>query len=545
MSRFAWLLVFSLVCDLTFAGKPGQIYALPQCPGDAERIQTVRSAKHLFPSGAQSVESGELLAVVASALVRQGLSSLGERLKATAAERTVDVLHTGDYKLYTISPAKGGNDVDFGTLRIVPATGCLVVMSRSTAKAPKKVSDARTKLVRGYQKILDGESISSENCCESGAAELATWIRRTYGEAELPGLIAVIDVVPSPTRDSLRLEPRFLATDHSIREKRRDTKKRDFTLSFSLSSPAAAAPIEVLLKFETIKVGSPYSRFERTRTGQPLVVSQWTNFLPVTSDERKQYWTAAEASLATIRSARTTFRRLDAEIDVDSNAPRNVAAIRRVGANNCSFGSAHTTVDSILEQAENQLNTIALRTKEHEAIEVPGGSSPDDEKARAKHVAESERLARYSGYWSACRDFYKSFESLSGIMRLNSEDACQKGKAEAFGVHDIRVDIKEFRRRRVAAFLGGVLSDEELQKALAERAAAAVTDDEPSQAELDSEYEKALAEAELAIATYADEPTGAARVAMDTAKRAANRLASGQGRILPYPEVGLWSFERG
>ena len=536
MVRSALIAVLAclVACEATAEQEVGHVFALSKCPGDVDRFAKVESAKHLYPAGAESVEAGALVAPLIAAIVKQSLSTVGERLKESAQEKTVDQIHSGDYKLYTLATSDSGENVDLSEAAIVPAYSCLIVLSRSTRETREKdLQGNRNKLASGYRAISDrNKPLAESECCTSKPAELATWIKDNYSDTDLPGLIAVIDVVPSETLDSLRLEPRYVAIDHSIREKSRDSKKRDFTVSIKISSPAAKTPISGLLKFEKLTVENPYSRW----TSKPVRATQWTAFLPVTADEKKKYWTSAENSVQTIRSARTMFRRLNARIDSDPTAPAGVAEVDN-GDMNCRQKDG-VDADSLLQRADVQLRTIGIKQSEHDFTKPPTGASASDEAERTKHVTETERLALYAGYWSACRDYYNAFNALTKQLHVGSG-----GHANPFGVHDINVDIKEFRRRPLAEFLAGVLADSDLQKAVAERASSRFVDEEEkSQKELDTAYESAFTAAELAIAAYHDKPTEATRVAMDAAKRAANRLASEQNRILPYPEVGLWSF---
>ena len=519
----------------------GEIRLLPVCPGD-DQPPKITDAQHLDSLFGEP-EAADILLTFIGVLIKQGLSIAGQRLNEAAQEQTVDMLHSGDFRLYQTKADIKGTTVALSSAVIVPANRCLLVISKSTTskKANEEVNEERIDLVKGYKRLKEyhrpheyGSKLRLTESYTDGASELEKSLR----DRPVPGLLAVIDIVPSATMDSFRLEPRFVATDHSIREEKRDNKNRDFTLSIKMTAPGAKSPREMLLKFEKLSREQPF-----VRSGQVTSASPWQPLLPLTEAESAKYRASVESHARTMSSAIKVYAGIEELVyGKQEEVPKGIDRDKSIGSeHSCKYIRNSNDVNMLFDKSETSLMKLELLQKVHDM------NDPKDRVAAEAHVREDQKLRQYKSYWSACRDYYAAWKELKERFVVNADgtDSVNADGTEiGFGVLDVHVEIKEYRKRPVSEFLGALLSDSDLQKAYADAVTTAVAGEKaPGQVELDTAYETALVSASKAIAAYEADPTNANWVAMEAAKRAANRIASEQSRPLPYPDSGLWIFQ--
>ncbi len=541
---------------------PGKIEWLETCPGDATaatyNLANVPELDPLTEAGA--VELSPVLTTVlsslGSAIISNGLNLAGEKLKEAAEEKVVDTLHFGDSKLY--AGRTNANDEDpqalFANAKLVFKSRCLVVMSKSTIDAKDKAnktlllqqmsesylalnkfvgeSDLHSTLNDGDESVVNENETEAQNKTKkwkSGKAALTKFIDNSFTGNSVPGLVAVIDIVPSPTLDSFRFESRYVAVDHSIRERKRDSKKRDFTLSISLSSPGTANAITTLLKYQGVKRGSP---FERYSAASSAVNSRWKVYPTLTETEQKaaEVFTSSSKKLS---ASADSYVKLAVKGELQS-PPNGIQLITPVSANYnyCRINTDQPTTP--LQRAQIQLKKINTKQQWH-VLNAPSDDATDD--VKDTYFEQTLALQLYEGYWRACADYYIS----RGRLEMYMDDS--KQFAYSVGVFDTNIDIKEFRDRELIKFLGGVLGSDSLRSELGALAAKEITGEEgASLDELNTEFEAAIVEVEVALGAHLDTPTALTLATLNAKKRAANRIAVEQGRPLPYPEAGVWSF---
>ena len=134
----------------------GEIRLLPVCPGDAERPE-ISSTKHLDLINGAAEALGALLLPLVGVLVKEGLSIAGQRFSEAALEQTVDMLHSGEFRLYQTQASIAGGTVDLSTAAIVPANRCLLLISKGTVSknTNEEVVRERKGLVKRYKMLKE------------------------------------------------------------------------------------------------------------------------------------------------------------------------------------------------------------------------------------------------------------------------------------------------------------------------------------------------------------------------------------------------------
>ncbi len=550
-------------CQMTQAStSSGKIEWLETCPGDATAVPyDLDNVLELDPPDkAGAVELSSVLITVlsslGSAIVSNGLNLAGETLKETAEEKVVDTLHYGDSKLYAGRTHANDNDPQglFANAKLVFNSRCLVVMSKSTKNTKNEAnkalllqqmsesylalnkfvgeSDMHSTLNRGDESVVDEKDTEEQAKTKKwkpGNDALAEFLDKRFAGNSVPGLVAVIDIVPSSTLDSFRFESRYVAVDHSIRERRRDSKKRDFTLNINLSSPGTASSISTLLKYSGIKRGSPFQRYSE---GSSVVNSSWKVYPKLTKTEQKKADVFTGSSKKLSASA-DSYSKLATQSALQS-PPHGIQLITPDSANfnYCRLNDDQLT--KLLQRARNQLEKIHREQQRH-VLKAPPEDATDV--VKDAYFKQTKALELYEGYWRSCADYYTS----RGRLEKYTDDSNQF--AFSVGVFDTNIDIKEFRDRELIKFLGGVLSSESLRSELGALAAKEIKGEEsPSSDELNTEFEAAIVEVEVALGAHLDIPTALTLATLNAKKRAANRIAVKQGRPLPYPEAGVWGF---
>ena len=503
MSKFIALMFAALSATAAVAADfpQGSIMLLPTCPGD----QVKQAADQPQESAATAV-----LTPLVTGAIGRGLKALGAKLQELAAEQQIDALSTGDHFFVTA-------DKDPSVLGL--KSFCVVAATKSVMSTPRTLAD----LVSGYSaaEYLDTNGARRiTSWLNSGATALADRLEQVgYANGSKPGVVVVFDVDVSVQRSHVRLVPRFVVMDHSVREKRADSKPRDITfeVAFTAASAEEAFGREVF-KFDGLTPNAARRRLTldiaNPSDGGPsalLLPGQWFG-LPSLGEASQSRLTKLEAAIVKINSetqtavlARAAAVKLGATMEAD--CPTMDASLE-------SWASVNAAL--VAEQAKPQSaqNAVVVATSTHQIT-----------------------------FYSAC-------------IRMrdaeNVRDALVLKDLEAFVAFDLAMNVKEFRERPAAKFFGDLLSDDTVRGGVTTALVNAVDPgtreaaDEKREAEIVAarvKLEQALLEAEKAALEYAaaDAATKEAkRLDLEFKRRAVNRAADELNLPRPYPADGVW-----
>jgi hypothetical protein len=476
----ALVLVFAAAAAAGADPVTGRLLLLQQCPGEGTGAPGQIGPRSAFLSA--------LLTPLLTGLVGQGIETVGEKLTQEAQEASVDVVHRGD-SFYRFR----ATEQDFGL-----AFGCLVVASRSARSSSAGLDG----LARGY--------------LPSPGALQAVLESAGYGPGRVPGILGVFDLKLSPERSALRLVPRFVAMDHSVRESKVDGKARTLTFEFLLETPAASRPFaSVLVKIDGLLIGTP---FVGPDGEHPQVSSPWFPPAPLDSGSAQRRSALADA--------------------------RGEMATRREAARLALAAASHLGDEDVAPYADQdppcppKQAAFELWARKHAALV--------EETAPAKSHQDARKVAALT----AAETLFESCTRFRTLETWRSEDGLKDG--DPAGPFDVTVTLKEFRKRPFAQFFGGVLSEGATQKGLTAAVLSGIDPATRARAEEEKErallglredLESAVVAAEAARLAYdrAHEEDKAQRyLEMEAKKRTANRRARALGVPPPYPESGYW-----
>jgi len=495
----------------------GFVELLPACPGDVFKKRTDVSV--------QAQES--LLASILSPLIGQtvsvGLDRLGSRLKEASEEKKVATLQTGTY-LYKLQG-------DGSTLN----PRCLIVVSRSVEEDKKQGLAAMSRDYLYATTTITEDTgdraivYHKDFQCRAGSEGCQTIVdylkAAGFSDRVKPGVLGVFELELSNERTEFRLVPRFVVTDHSLRDERRDSKRRDLTFEIALHLPGTEEPAaELLFKFERLRHSQAFViETDDAMRPDPVMTSRWIP-LPEPSSrvsaklaKRAELNARVKASVETAVLAAATIR------NHTSNNPPEFQSMQFPCKSNVDTYFA-SYVDAKAELA-------ALQTRATKSNPL------------SKEIAAATSRA---AYYSACNDRSTARAAMQAELDKGFEDGYLSRAA------NISVDIKEFRKRPVIEFLADVLADDDTRSSVAE----AITNSiDPAAIEKAAQeaaaeqvanlekYEEARIADENAMLNYvaaADDQKATLFITMDSAKRSANRKARTAGVSIPYPESGFW-----
>ena len=147
--------------------KPGQILLLDKCPGDVQPAITATGDEALLQA---------LLTPLLTGIVNSGLKLAGEKLKESAAEAQVDVLHVGShFYQWRASPS------DPNMKRWDTKYWCIVIASKRTKKTRTTLAELVTAYVTSHVDIRrDAKETSS----------IKGFTRQPVEEADEAGVVA-------------------------------------------------------------------------------------------------------------------------------------------------------------------------------------------------------------------------------------------------------------------------------------------------------------------------------------------------------------------
>lgn len=487
--------------------QPGGILILDKCPGDV--------AGDVKATGNESL-LGTLLTPLLTGIFNSGLKLAGEKLKEQAVEAQIDVLHKGAH-FYTWRESTATDKPQYWDV-----TGwCLVVASKQTKATKQTVAQ----LVKGYKAYTisvtgDGDrslsnSLDGESDLESKLKEL-NFIARTT-----PGLLAVLDVQLSSQKSEFRLVPRFVVMDHSIREKKTDTRQRDMTFEFAYTLPGAAEAVaKGLLKMEGLVI----SELREQDPMQPVITSHWMPLPALNETERTKM-----TNIAALRSRQKTHER---------SATFAAAAAVALGANDWVDPDTNKKWEPV--EPDKSCPTLIQ-------------AKPGWLKAHALLKSESTKPKPSSAVVSRWTNLVTYFESCSKSKSAAKEITDKKTAVAALArSFDLTIAMKEFRNRPVSKFFGEILSDDSTRKDLTSGIIGAIdpaTRDAKAKADAEARaillkaYEDAILKAEGSLLAYesarpAEKATKLLQMYYD--QRSANRAAEALALALPYPGAGTW-----
>lgn len=478
----------------------GQLILLERCPGDT--VEQV-AADELAPIFAA------ILTPVLTGIVTQGMQAWGNKLSEQAKEANVDVVHRGAH-FYKYSSEKR-------ELRI--AFGCVIAAAKGV-REKKGALDAATNAYQAL-KVSKVEGGPSSHSWSASGSELAAELRSVGFSSELPpSILGVFDIELSDQATEFRLVPRYIAMDHSLRDKRRDSSDRTITFDFLLEHPHAEKPFgNPLVKLDGLVAGQPFSR---TSLVESLLASEWVALPPLnetTSQRLGALKVAVDGKMAALATVEDLVWSLSEQERVDS------------GISAYTAGNRVDCPNQVVARRQWRVNRLQLQAEEAK----PAG-------------AQDERVLKLRG---AASEFFKACYEFRSHLSAESDSKIGRRGVKA-GAFDITVTFREFRERPFAKFFGKVLATDAVSSGISSAVVGAVdpgTRDAASKAEetartaLYEAYEAAVVAAELAIAAYdaavaAEKPAKA--IEMESRKRAANRKAEELRIVPPYPDSGLW-----
>ena len=467
-----FFLVLACLGSQTNAQTPGRIHLLDRCPGDSPP-----------PAGDESASA--LLGVVAplvAAAVGQAVKGLGDKLKESASEANVDLVHTGDYLL------------TWRNEELYLRHKCWVVLSRGE-KSTKTTIDSAAAL---YKKKISETEFSDGS--DDLKKDLSAW---GYTSGRLPGILAILDLEVSDQKTDARLVPRFVFLDHSIREKKQDKNKRTITLEFDLTVPDKNESVgKPSIKFESLLIGRPLVQ-ETT----PTITSDWFPIPPIGAKSQ-------------------------AQIESHKMAAAHLVAAELSGHIAESLGEPE------MEHLRHPIPCPARDRAKRRWLDSNEALASENAKSKknAKLVA---RFTNAITHFDSCQKYIvEKSKAIGEKARLRSFDVTLTIKefrkrpfAEFVGSVLSNQKVQE----------GFATSAVALVDPVARRAAR--EEERSKKEEKLSAYETALVTAEKSITAYeaAEEADKALKfIQMEADKRAANRRALALGADLPYRGSGTW-----
>lgn len=440
--------------------------------------------------------AGGLLTPLLTGVINQGLKTAGAKLTEASEEKSGDVIHRGGH-LYRWS----GKEFELNF-------GCLIVASKGTKSSGRTLQD----LVAGYQEtpvnLTATESAAKDDQADQPKTLVELLRDAGFSDSLLPGILGVFDVELSPQRDAARLVPRFVVMDHSIREKRADKKERTMTFEVALTIPGKPFG-QLLIKHEKLTIAKPFEQ-----NPQRPLTSSWFS-LPTLDAQTAESLKAFPG------------KKGQREVALETAKLAGAAAVQlgdpKIGPYLKEKFPCPDRGDAWTGWSEN-----------HAALEE---AKPSGDK---KKIARFDNAARY---YQNCRQAIDLKQQL---------DKTEEGFKRGAGAFDITVTVKEFRKRPFAEFFGAVLSSDSVRSGLTSAFVEEFDPQTTAEAEEKAEaealalrqaYEESIIAAEIAIATHnaaLAEAKAAAYVAMEAAKRKANRTAQAIDLPAPYPQSGLW-----
>lgn len=490
-------LIFGLIAltVLTFATLPtvqarvpGSVIALENCPGDSQPRQGDNEIRvGIF---------GPILTALLPGLINQGLKLASDKLKEASSEAQVDVLQFGDH-FFNVSA-----EATLFSLR----HRCMLVLSQGTTKTKRTLDE----LLGAYPQ-------------SAGRADLASKIKLAgFSDEQKPALVAVLALEFSDTRTEARFVPKFVVVDHSIRERRSDSRERDMTLEIEQTAASAASPFaETIIKFDGLVAG-------KGRALCGLATSEKLN--------EPGQWFALPAVNETLKS-------LLAAINVDTNTidteKKNVL-YTEIRANAIAAAAGEPPFNDPCTQIKEETR----KRRAEEAAKLAIASSQ-------QQLLKMDFFTTTLAFFDSCKKQKDASDARAKKLIQLHQPLTPNGKTGVVA-YNMKLAIKEFRDRPVAKFFGELLADDTTRTALtdalvdqldpAKRATAA----QAAANQLDTQreaYEQAWIAAEKKAIEYASAgPDEKALALLDlrAAQRAANRAAAKLGMDLPYPEAGTW-----
>lgn len=531
MKRVALYSLIALVATANsaraFESPSGNIVFLDECPGDVLEKD---------PAATKRDEVGllaPLLTPLITGAISSGIKVAGARLKEAAQEKQVDVIHAGDYFYRPIGTEKVSADDIFAINEIELRSHCVLIATRGSVQTKGGLRDLAQSYHAAKINVTGSEGRRAFKEWTDNAEALEKALNAAgYTDISKPGMTLVADIELGTAAGVARLVPRFIVLDHSIREKKVDTRPRDMTLEISLQAAGAeAAFAKATMKFEDLKIRAPHRRISLTSgtmapdspaTAQLVTTSPWFVLPALDADSKARAEAAASA---------------DKEMKLALTAASLAGAEAQAAGADVPMGNDHRpecpgpkeTKDLKLEAARNLLVASVAAKKNEQLI--------------ARHT-------KLVAFFEACEKYHNAVatKQTKRFRRAKADGTA----AETLLAFDAYVNVKEFRDRPAAQFFGDLLSDETTRTGLttalvgeldpATRAAKSA-DKEAADLKARTEFETALVAAETAIAAYAnakEEEKAAKLIDLESKKRAANRLAESIGVPMPYPSSGTW-----
>ncbi len=494
MRRLPWLLAVMLLG--TWGGSAhaadvvgGRLLLLDICPGD-----TIRKAEGTPPEVAPLVAA--LLTPILSSVITDGFKAWGAKLSEDAQEANFDVIHRGSHLYRYVA-----DDKRFGL-----SFACVIVASQGVLESKNGLAELAT----GYEshQIMPAGGFVPDSAIKATEALSDKLEEVGFSLDQPPAVLAVFDVELSAQRREVRLVPRFIAMDHSVREKKRDSRGRAITFEWVMQQPSAEKPF-----------ANPSFKVDGLRSTSPIIYSNAPSDRPESSD-----WFALPAlsPVAQTRLDETKDYETRQKVSMQVASLALDAAITLGETSLARFGGACPKKDE----------SLVLWVKSRSALAL--------ERAKAKDKQTSlPRLEAADLFFTSCIDYYDSANKLEGALTVDGY------QSNAF---DVTLTLREFRQRPFAKFFGGIFSKDAVATAVSTAITAKIDPvktaaDEKARIALKEAYETAVIAAENAILAYssaaeADKP--AKFIEMESKKRVANRRARDIEWTLPYPDSGFW-----
>ncbi|MEX0299525.1 MAG: hypothetical protein AB3N28_10670, partial [Kordiimonas sp.] len=395
----------------------GGVALLEMCPGDTVTApaDTPGRAEGLFLS---------LLTPLLTKGVSMGLNAVGTKLNKAAQEADVDFHRVGGH--FFTATKKNENAIDgSGAVSYGMRSACIVVASKGTNS---KSSDGRNfgNLTSGYRKFEFGDDVYSD-----GSADLVKQLEGMgFSAAEdvktLPGLVAVFQVETSSVETEFRLVPRFVAVDHSIREKKADRKARTFTFETNYLIPGQDNAAEGHpIKIGNLVIGQPFTQ----EMGEGASVS--SRWLPMPKLDA-----SVTSHVKSIGELKGKLGALKAAGALSAASAARLGYVAIAGNSTCRAPNIH----------------------QQELLDLHGKLSSEQVKASPS----TQLVARYT----QAKAFHQScFEQAALKNQIGKK---VKGANSLARSYDLEIKIKEFRSRPFVKCLGELLSDEDTQGKLKE-----------------------------------------------------------------------------
>ena len=523
--------LFAVGCSIPSAGAEdlvrGGVHVLPQCPGD----------KVTRASG--DPEFAGLLVGVIAPLITSGVNTLlkkaGQSLTEAAQEQTVDRLHQGSY-FYNWQL-----DPDTDDEKFLMNFGCVVVATRGTQNGRSSLKS----LASGYKSIQttlsgEGNSSSLKASEEALANELANLLGRTDPAIEdtrmpNPAVIGVFDVELSRQGTSFRLLPRFIAMDHSLRERRKSDTKRSFTFEAEFSAPGADTPFAtVVAKIDGVSRNNSFDQAQLIKdydsVGALSFSGQVTQWMPIVALDQ-----SVRDQLARVSQADDQLKML-----------AETASKARALALASEFDSVAEVFDGFEESApldEGCPPAEAAKTAVDKII-LPQISTEN------KKGKDADKLVIDA--WTQAQIFFDTCRSIE--LEKGDQAKIKFRIGDRARTFDLQILIKEFRDRPVARFFGELLSDDDTRQGIASAITSRINPAELQEAAEEETNQTQMLRVSLETALLAVRrqeielsalPAGSnelriKELEVQAAKTSANRVANELGQGLPYPSEGLF-----